>query len=258
MIRLQPPDRATALQRMLQTLAADLACDEADLLGERTCVVEAREATGRRRFPQRASSFAMTTLGRGVVISCSANRLAWARAQLSGLDRGELFATPTLAKIAALVNQDQQSLAGPELKFLCAHNVLRAIPAPASVAIDLVPREQIPQLYAHNGFHNALGYRLDSPRPDVLAAVAWQNETLIGIAGASADNDQLWQIGVDVRAEYRGSGVGKALVSCLTEAILAEGKVPYYSTLVSNLQSSNLALRIGYWLAWIEVYARER
>jgi len=256
MTQLQPPDRSAALRHALQTLAADLACDEADLLSEQTRVVAACEVLGRRKFPLRASSFAMATLGRGAVISCSAERLAWAR-ELEGLDRDQLFAATTLVKIAALLQQDKQVLAGPVLRFLCAQDSLRTIPAPDATTITLVSREHIPQLCAHKGFHNALSYRVDSPRPDVLAAVAQRAEAVIGIAGASADADRLWQVGVDVRAEHRGSGVGKALVSHLTKAILADGKVPYYSTLASNLQSSNLALSVGYWLAWIEVYAQE-
>jgi GNAT superfamily N-acetyltransferase len=258
MIQPRPPDRTTALRHVLHTLSADLACDQADLLGEQTRVVAARELTGRRKFPLRASSFTMATLGRGVVISCSADRLEWAQRELGGRGRDELFDATTLVNIATRVQQDQQILVGPVLRFLCAQDSLRAIPAPDAAMITLVPREQILQLYAYQGFQNALGYRLDSPRPDVLAAVAWRDQAIVGIAGASADNDQLWQIGVDVRAEHRRSGVGTALVSRLTRATLAAGKVPYYSTLVSNLQSSNLALRVGYWLAWIDVYAQER
>jgi predicted GNAT family acetyltransferase len=92
----------------------------------------------------------------------------------------------------------------------------------------------------------------------MLATVARLGGAVVGIAGASADSDQLWQIGVDVRPGQRGRGIGTALVSQLTEAILAEGKVPYYSTLVSNLASTNLALSVGYWMAWTDVYAQEK
>ena len=51
-------------------------------------------------------------------------------------------------------------------------------------------------------------------------------QTVIGIAGASADSDELWQIGVDVLPKYQGRCIGKALVSELTAAVLAAGKVP--------------------------------
>jgi GNAT superfamily N-acetyltransferase len=254
----EPPDRNQARRRARQTLAADLACNEACLERDGTFVVEAREVAGRRQFPLRANPFVIATMGRGAVISCGAERLAWAREHLGGCSRDELFAAPTLARIAALLEQDRQYLAGPDLKFLCAADSLRAIPAPDSIAIELITRERMPEIYAQPGFDNALGYRLDSPRPDMLAAVAWRDRAPIGMAGASADNDQLWQIGVDVRPDYRGRGVGKAIVSRLTEAILAAGRVPYYSTLVSNLHSSSLALSAGYWLAWTEIYARAR
>jgi GNAT superfamily N-acetyltransferase len=251
-------DQQMTLAIAKKTLAADFACDEACLTRDGTFLVEAREVAGRRRFPMRARSFAMTTMGSGVVIACSADRLAWARAHLSSQHRDELFSIATLASIAAFVEQDQQRLAGPDLKFLCADDTLRAVPPPDDIAIDLVSQELIGDLYAYAGFRHALGYRLDSPRPDMLATVARHHGAAVGIAGASADSDQLWQIGVDVLAGYRGRGIGKALVSQLTEAVLSEGKVPYYSTLVSNLRSSNLALGVGYWLAWTEVYALEK
>jgi predicted GNAT family acetyltransferase len=77
------------------------------------------------------------------------------------------------------------------------------------------------------------------------------------VAGASADSDDLWQIGVKVQDAYQGQGIGKALVSRVTAAILAAGKVPYYCTWVGNVLSSNTALSLGYRLAWTEVYVRD-
>jgi GNAT superfamily N-acetyltransferase len=66
----------------------------------------------------------------------------------------------------------------------------------------------------------------------------------------------MWQIGVDVLPEYQGLGIGKAIVGSLTRAVLDEGVLPYYSTAVSNLQSRQLATRLGYRPAWIELYTR--
>jgi predicted GNAT family acetyltransferase len=76
------------------------------------------------------------------------------------------------------------------------------------------------------------------------------------VAGASADCEELWQIGVDVVEGQRGRGIGRAIVGRLTAEVLARGRVPYYSTVVSNLRSSRLALGLGYRLAWVELYAR--
>ena len=68
----------------------------------------------------------------------------------------------------------------------------------------------------------------------------------------------MWQIGVDVVETARGGGIGRALVSRLTALILDSGRVPYYSTAVSNIRSRAVALSLGYWPAWTELYVRDR
>jgi predicted GNAT family acetyltransferase len=112
-------------------------------------------------------------------------------------------------------------------------------------------------LYGYTRFKHALSFRTDSLRPDMMAAVAVCDGTVVGIAGASADSETMWQIGVDVLPEYQEKGIGKAIVGTLTLSILREGVTPYYSTITSNLQSRQLAASLGYWPAWVEMYARD-
>jgi predicted GNAT family acetyltransferase len=81
---------------------------------------------------------------------------------------------------------------------------------------------------------------------------------IVGIAGAKADRELMWQIGVDVVEAARGGGIGRALVSRLTERILDSGRIAYYSTTVSNIRSRAVALSLSYWPAWTELYARDR
>jgi predicted GNAT family acetyltransferase len=88
----------------------------------------------------------------------------------------------------------------------------------------------------------------------MIAVAAWHNGQVIGLSGVSADSDHLWQVGVTVLPEYQQMGIGKALVSRVTEATLEQGKVPHYATWVANLASSNTAHSVGYWLAWTDVY----
>jgi predicted GNAT family acetyltransferase len=90
----------------------------------------------------------------------------------------------------------------------------------------------------------------------MLEAVARINGEIVGVAGASAHCDAMWQIGVDIVEGKRGLGIGRAIVGQLTAEVLARGRVPYYSTVVSNLRSAQLALGLGYKLAWVELYAR--
>ena len=55
-----------------------------------------------------------------------------------------------------------------------------------------------------------------------------------------------------------GGGIGRALVGRLTAAVFDRGRVPYYSTTVANLRSRDLAIGVGYWPAWTDLYARDR
>jgi GNAT superfamily N-acetyltransferase len=146
---------------------------------------------------------------------------------------------------------------GPLLRFACDDDSFRPGPTPVGITLTLHQGDDIRELYRYRGFDNALEYDHASPRPDMLAVVAWQGQRLVGIAGASADSDDLWQVGVDVATAARGTGIGRALVGTLTEAVLMAGKVPYYSTAVANLRSIAIAYRLGYWLAWSEVFARD-
>ncbi|HEX5418144.1 MAG TPA: GNAT family N-acetyltransferase [Chloroflexota bacterium] len=247
----------TALRVVRQVLAADFACAPDDFTREGTVVLPWEDRPGRRRFPLHADRprLGLATMGIGAVVSCSADRLDWAREQLSQLGRDDLFSLPVLTRIAALVRPAGQYLSGPNLLHVGSSETLRPTSVPAGITIELVEQDRLPSLYAHEGFRNALHYRFRAERPDVLAAVAIDAGRVVGIAGASADCDKLWQIGLDVRPEYRGRGIGKAVTARLAAAILARGKIPYYAAVPANLASRNVAVGVGFRPCWIEVAA---
>ena len=89
--------------------------------------------------------------------------------------------------------------------------------------------KDIQSLYKYKEFPNALQYDYDSKRPEVLAAVAFDDAKVIGIACASADSKVMWQIGVDVLPKYRGREIAVKLVNMLTSEILNNYEaIPYY------------------------------
>lgn len=92
---------------------------------------------------------------------------------------------------------------------------------------------------------------------DVLAVGAYDGDTLIGLAGCSADCDTMYQIGVDVLPEYRRQGISAALTSRLALEILDLGKVPFYCAAWCNLKSVRNAFKCGFRPAWIELTARD-
>lgn len=111
--------------------------------------------------------------------------------------------------------------------------------------------KNIQSLYEHKKFSNALQYDYDSKRPEVLAAVAYDDAKLIGIACAGADSEVMWQIGVDVLPKYRGREIAVKLVNMLTLEILNNYEViPYYTTDCANISSQKVAIKSGYIPAW--------
>jgi len=112
------------------------------------------------------------------------------------------------------------------------------------------------EVYNFGGYYHALSYRLDDPCPDMIAVLGWRDGQLVGMAGVSADSDELWQIGIEVAPAYQGMELGKALVSRATAAVLEQEKVPYYATSLANMASGNTARSVGYQLAWSDVHAR--
>ena len=93
----------------------------------------------------------------------------------------------------------------------------------------------------------------DRKHLDVLGVGAYDNGKLIGLAGCSADCDDMWQIGVDVLSEYRRKGIASAITSRLAVEILSRGKIPFYCTAWSNIRSVRNAVKSGFIPAWAEM-----
>lgn len=98
----------------------------------------------------------------------------------------------------------------------------------------------------------------DRKHLDVLGYGAYDGRKLIGLAGCSADCEDMWQIGVDVLPEYRHRGIAAALTSRLAIAIMERGKVPFYCAAWSNIGSVRNAIKSGFRPAWVEMTAKSR
>ena len=91
---------------------------------------------------------------------------------------------------------------------------------------------------------------------DVLGVGAYDGETLVGLAGCSADCADMWQIGVDVLPAYRRKGIASAVTSRLAMEILNRGKIPFYCCAWCNLASARNAVSSGFRPAWVEMDVR--
>jgi hypothetical protein len=196
-------DRHAVLRAIRTILATDCACTEQDFLADGVVVTHAKELAGRRRFPFPARPLLAFTMGAGVVLSAHPERATWLQTNLGHLHRDTIFSAPTIALLAQHVARDQQDLAGPDLKYACSKADFQPAVVPDHVAISLVEGDDVNDLYQYRDFEEALHYRTDHPRPDMAAAVASRAGKIVGIAGAKADCELMWQIGVDVVAAAR-------------------------------------------------------
>lgn len=118
----------------------------------------------------------------------------------------------------------------------------------------LFGKEVLP-LSGLKGFGNSLVFDENGFTEAKAVYVAKDHHRIIGVAGAAESmiND-VWEIGVDVREEYRNAGLGTHLVRKLTEELLAKNIVPFYSASVTNIGSQMVANRCGYIPCWVDTF----
>ena len=250
--------RAATRAIVCAVLAADCACPASAFADAGLFVTAAEVRPGRRRYPPAVKPLGVMTMGRGVVVSCYPPWIASLREMLNDRSRETIFSAPTITELARFVAPEGAVLLGPALSHVCASEAFRPAVDPDGMIINVVEGEDVFALYQHSGFEYALTYDPDYARPDVPAAVARRADRIIGIAGMSADCDAMWQIGIAVVAEARGAGIGRALVGRLTELAFRQNRVPCYTADVGNVRSHALAASLGYWPAWVELFARDQ
>ena len=115
---------------------------------------------------------------------------------------------------------------------------------------------EINNFYGNPMFPNAIAFPEPCPaRPDRIAVMAIDGDTIMGMAGCSEDAPHWQQIGIDVLPEYRSKGIGSYLVTILKKKIIERGDIPFYGTAAANVQSQNVALNSGFRPAWVETEA---
>ena len=134
----------------------------------------------------------------------------------------------------------------PDLDRLCA--------LPCDYELKLLSKNDFSEFYTDE-WSNALCK--DRAHLDVLAVGAYDGDKLVGLAGCSADCEDMYQIGVDVLPEYRMRGIASALTSRLAIEIINLNKVPFYCAAWSNVISVRNAIRCGFKPAWVELTARD-
>ena len=105
-----------------------------------------------------------------------------------------------------------------------------------------------------HGFDNSLSFDEDGNTTTCIVLYAKRNDEIVALAGASIVDDDLREIGIDVKKEYRRKNLASLLVHNLTVAIMEQDKIPFYSASVTNIASQAVAIRSGYMPLWTDTY----
>lgn len=119
--------------------------------------------------------------------------------------------------------------------------------------IKMYERDEIERFRGDSRFTAALSFC--EKAPDMLAFTAEADGEILGMSGASADSDTMWQIGINVSEKARGMNIGPFLTILLKEEILRRGKLPFYGTGESHIQSQRVAIKSGFFPTWWESYS---
>lgn len=169
-----------------------------------------------------------------VVVCTSADVHDCVKAALKGKSRDEIFEFPFVYGQTIHYIPDPARLQPPTL--------------PAGFDCEMLQNDQIRSLNDYTDFDNSLS------ADAALALVARQNGKIIAAAGASAEFHNLFEMGVDVLPDYRNAGLATSLVRGLTQHILRQNGVPFYSASVTNIGSQMVASRCGLIPCWVDTF----
>lgn len=231
-------------------LALDLNCLPEDFDRRENVVTSSRICPGRREYGDGKYFFTMATLGDNAVIMADECLHPFLKEFIRDKRGFWLFEQPNLRIIEGELDRYGKSLRASHHMFLPDPKPLNFTP---DFEVKWLEQEDIMPLYGNPGFPNAICGVFTPKRPDVLAVAAMEKGEIIGLAGCSADSPEMWQIGIDVLPGYRRRGIGAVLVGLLKDEILRREAIPFYGTSLSNLGSWRIALKCGFYPAWVEI-----
>ncbi len=233
--------------------AVDLGCSPLDFEKAENVIVISRKEERARKYLTLPFDCNLVSYGNNVVASVREDLTETVEKYLSRFRTEHCFETPNMH-----VLNDELQKQGMRICFMAEY----FLPKPELVKerycqfpLRVLGPEEFADLYRPE-WGNALCK--DRKHLDMLGTGAYDNGRLVALAGASADCEGMWQIGVDVLPDYRRQGLACALTSRLALEILERGKVPFYCAAWCNVKSVRNAVKSGFRPAWVEMTAKSR
>ena len=175
-----------------------------------------------------------------VIVNTSQPIYLKVKSELKGKSRDEIFEFPFIY--------------GQTIHYIPDIERIKRLQLSDEYSYELLKGKDIEELRGIKGFDNSLAFDCNGKVLTKIVFLAKKDNEIIGLAGASAETEKLWEVGIDVKPEYRKGGLGTELVSNLTVDIIEQGIIPFYSASVTNIGSQMVANRSGYIPYWIDTY----
>ena len=235
----------------MQQSAEDLCAEAEDFEKTENVLVISGVSEDARRYLTLPFSCQLVSYGNNVVASVLPEYKELTESYISKYPQEHIFETPNLHVLNAKLMEKGQKICFMAEYFLPDMSLLH--PLECHYELRVLTPADFQELYLPE-WSNALCEK--RRHLDVLAVGAYDNGRLVGLAGASADCDTMWQIGIDVLPEYRRQGIASSLTSRLAVEIIERGKVPFYCAAWCNIKSVRNAIKSGFRPAWVEMTAK--
>lgn len=235
---------------MMQS-AIDINCRMEDFEQDENVIVTSCIGADARKYYKEPIACNLVSYGNNIVASVKKEYREIVEKYIGKYAFYHCFETPNMLWLDEELRRQGQRICFMAEYFL--PDLDKLIPLGCTYELKLLQQKDFEGLYVEE-WSNALCE--DRKELDVLGIGAYDQGTLIGLAGCSADCDSMWQIGVDVLPDYRKKGIASALTSSLAVEILKRGKVPFYCAAWSNIKSVRNAVKSGFRPAWVELTAK--
>lgn len=231
--------------------AIDSSCAAEDFLSRENKVVISQKHEQARKYLELPFFCDLTSYGTNIVASVSEKIAGETQRYIDRYAVEHCFETPNLYILNEALQKHEMAVCFMAEYFLPDADLLRVLPCAYETRV--LESADFGDLYVPQWSNALCEHRREL---DVLGVGAFDGGRLIGLAGCSADCENMWQIGVDVLPEYRRKGIAAALTSRLAAEILGRGKVPFYCCAWSNVKSAGNAVKSGFRPAWVQVTAK--
>ena len=234
---------------LCRQLAIDYCCSENGILARKNQFTVHRNLEGRRRFWTGSECFLKVAVANGCLLfTGNESILSWCKENYADTDSAWFFESKSLRRLNYRLHEDGWQIETVHPFFISEE------PSDArrtDCEIRWYGADAIEAFRGDERFTEAFSFCPEAP--DVLGVAALRGDTLLGMAGASADSPTMWQIGINTEPCARGSGIAVTLVTLLKNAVLEKGILPFYGTSMSHIASQRVALASGFVPAWAEL-----